>query len=406
MNAIKMMKILEDNAYIRTSGTPEELRCAHYIQEQVAELGLKADLQPFDVAVAKIQEAVLEIDGVSYPCTGYLCAGNWDVEAPLYYLRKDDEISLQHCKGKIVLLDTFVGIWKYQDLLEAGAVGYITCNGGLYTPDRDIDQKEQRSFVHKGNRMPAVNIHATDAVKIVRSRGKVAHIHLKQEEWTGKSHNVVLDIPGEIDDYIAFTAHYDSTPLSVGVYDNMSGAVGLLYMAEYFAKNPQRYSLRFIWCGSEERGLLGSKDYCSHPDWIKNCVMNLNLDMIGCLMGHFLSCVTGDDKISSYISAYSAEMGFQNDVYHDVYASDSTPFADKDIPAVSFARYPVQGMYGYHDRYDTIEIMDGEQMAEDFEFILNLAKRLASAKYFPFERKMPENMRAKLDNYLGIKRAK
>ena len=42
-------------------------------------------------------------------------------------------------------------------------------------------------------------------------------------------------------------------------YDNMSGSVGILGIAEHFAKNPHRYGLRFIWCGSEERGLLGSK---------------------------------------------------------------------------------------------------------------------------------------------------
>jgi hypothetical protein len=134
--------------------------------------------------------------------------------------------------------------------------------------------------------------------------------------------------------------------------------------------------------------------------------MNINLDMIGCLMGHFLTCVTADEKVSGYISTMSAELDFQNDVYRDVYSSDSTPFADKDIPAISFARYPVKGMFGYHDRYDTIDIMDGEQMAEDFEFVLAFAKRMASAKHFPFKREMPEDMRKKLDNYLGIKRLK
>ena len=406
MNANEIMKILEDNAYIRTSGTPEELRCAKYIQDKAAELGLKAELQPFDVAMAKIQEAVLEVDGVSYPCTGYLCAGNWDVEAPLYYLRKDDEISLSHCKGKIVLVDSFVGFWKYQDLLKAGAVGYITCNGNLYYTDRDIDQKEQRAFVHKGNRMPAVNIHAESAVEIVRKRGKTARIRLQQEEWTGTSHNVILDIPGQVKEHLAFTAHYDSTHLSQGVFDNMSGAVGLLYLAEYFAKHPQRYSLRFIWCGSEERGLLGAKDYCSHPEWIENCVLNINLDMIGCLMGHFLSCVTADEKVANYLSTMSAELDFQNDVYRDIYSSDSTPFADKNIPAISFARYPVTGMFGYHDRYDTIDIMDGDQMVEDFEFVRTFAERMASAKRCPFAREMPEDMRKKLDHYLGIKRKK
>ncbi len=406
MNPNELMKILEDNAYIRTSGTPEELRCAEYIMNEVRKFGCEAYLEPFDVEMAEIQEAELTVDGISYPCKGYFCAGSWDVEAPLYYLRHTDEIGLRGCKGKIVLLDTFVGYWKYQDLLKYGAVGYITCNGDIYYDDRDIDQKEQRSFVRKDTQMPAVNIHAADAIEIVRRRGKMAHIRLQQEQWMGQSHNVILDIPGEVEEYIAFTAHYDSTHLSVGTFDNMSGTVGLLYLAEYFAKNPQHYSLRFIWCGSEERGLLGAKAYCSQVDRVEKCVMNINLDMIGSLMGKFLTCVTADEKVCHYISALSEEKGFSNDVYQGIYSSDSTPFADKGIPAVSFARNPVRTMFGYHDRRDTIDIMDGEQMQEDFKFVLAFAKRMAGAKHIPFAREMPQNMRDKLDNYLGIKRAK
>jgi len=406
MNAREMMKILEENAYVRTSGTPQELQCAEYIMGKVEEFGGKAYLQPFDVPMADIQEAELTVDGVSYPCKGYFCAGSWDVEAPLYYLRQTDEIALQNCKGKIVLLDTFVGYWMYQDLLKYGAVGYITSNGNRYFADRDIDQKEQRSFVHKGNRMPAVNIHVSDAIEIVKNRGKMARIRLKQEEWVGQSHNVILDIPGETEEYIAFTAHYDTTHLSVGPFDNMSGTVGLLYLAEYFLNHKPHRSLRFIWCGSEERGLLGAKDYCSHPEWIEHCVLNINLDMIGSLMGKFLTCVTADDVVSNYIRVLSSELGWPNEVYQGVYSSDSTPFADKGIPAVSFARNPIRNMFGYHDRYDTIDVMDGQQMQEDFEFVLAFTKRMVDAKHFPFAREMPETVRAKLDNYLGIKRMK
>ena len=49
----------------------------------------------------------------------------------------------------------------------------------------------------------------------------------------GQSHNVILDLPGEGEDYIVFTAHYDSTSLSQGAYDNMSGSVGLLGLAKF-----------------------------------------------------------------------------------------------------------------------------------------------------------------------------
>lgn len=404
MNTKDMMTFLEQTAYIRTGGSDQELQCAKYIQQQIAKFGCNSWLQPFDVPMARIQKAELIVDGISIPCTGYLGAGSYEVEAPLYYLRDTDEMSLSKCQGKIVLLDSFVGYWKYQDLLQHGAVGYITCNGSLFLNDRDIDVKEQRSYVHQGNRMPAVNIHATDAVEIVRRKGKTAKIVLEQEEWVGKSHNVILDIPGETEDYIAFTAHYDSTHLSIGVYDNMSGAVGLLYLAEYFAKHPQHHSLRFIWTGSEERGLLGAKYYCSDDSRIEKCVMNINLDMIGCLMGKFISCVSAGESMKNYIAAMSAELDFPNDAYLGIYSSDSTPFADKNIPAVSFARSALRSMAGYHDRYDILEVMSGEQMEEDFEFVLAFAKRMAAAKHCPFEKKMPEMIREKLDNYLGRKR--
>lgn len=406
MNATELMQILRDNAYVRTGGSEQEYSCAKYIADKVSSLGGNAVLEPFEVPMAEMELAELTIDGVYVPCTGYLCAGSWDVEAPLYYLRDFGKVSLSHCKGKIVLLDSFVGYWAYQDLVDAGALGYITCNGSLFLDERDTDIKEQRSYVHKGNRMPAVNIHAADAVDIVKKHGKMAHIRLKQKEWTGVSHNVILDIPGETEDYIAVTAHYDSTPLSVGVYDNLSGCAGLLYLAEYFLQNPQHYGLRFIWTGSEERGLLGAKAYCADEKRIENCVLNINLDMIGCLMGKFISCVSAEEKMCNYLSAMSDELGWQNNVYQGIYSSDSTPFADKNVPAVSFARNALRSMAGYHDRYDILDVMSGEQMEEDFAFVLAFAKRMAAARLCPFEKKMPDNIRAKLDNYLGVKRMK
>ena len=124
MNAKDLMKILEDNAYIRTSGTEEELRCANYIRNCLSGMGLEATLQPFDVPMHRILKAELTVDGISVPCTGYFGAGNWDVEAPIYYLRNDDDLSLQGCRDKIVLLDSVVPYWKYQPPAGiAGAAG-------------------------------------------------------------------------------------------------------------------------------------------------------------------------------------------------------------------------------------------------------------------------------------------
>ena len=273
MNAEKIMKILEDTAYIRTGGSEEELRCAEYITELLENMGLKGDILPFEVPMADLFEGRFLADGVDVPCKGYLCAGTGEVEAPFYYLRGKDEYSLSQCKGKIVLLDSYLGYWPYQDMLKYGAVGCITYNGNVNFADRDIDQRELRNYVHNGKRMPCVNINAKDAVDLIERGVSRAKISLKQDEYTGTSHNVFLELPGEIPEYITFTAHYDSTSLSQGAYDNMSGSIGLLALAEHFSENPHRYGLRFLWCGSEERGLLGSKDYCSREENVKDCVL-------------------------------------------------------------------------------------------------------------------------------------
>lgn len=405
MNAENIMKVFSDTAYIRVGGRPEEKKAAEYLRQQVAEFGLEAALEPFDVPLGDIEEAMLLVDGVSIPCKGYMCAGSSTVEAPFYYLRTNDAWSLRQCKGKIVLIDGYLGYWIYQDLLENGAVGFVTYDGHVNYADRDIDARELRSYVSNGKIIPGVNINVKDAVSLIEKGVKSAKIVLKQKEYMGTSQNVVLDMPGEVDEYIVFTAHYDSTPLSQGAYDNMSGSIGLLGIAEHFAKNPHRYGLRFVWCGCEERGLLGSKAYCTaHEEELSKIILNINLDMIGCIMGKFIACATAEEKLVNYIEYFAAEMGHEIKVSQDVYSSDSTPFADRGIPAISFARTSPNNTATIHNSYDTMKLMKGAQMAEDIDFLIAFTSRMANAKLCPVKREMPDNMKEKLDTYLFRKR--
>ena len=405
MDAKKIMKIFEATAYVRMGGTEEELKCAQYLQQCCADLGLEATLESFEVDMATMQEAVFLADGVSVPCKGYLNAGSGEVEAPFYYLRDTSPLSLSLCKGKIVMVDGYMGYWMYQDLLENGAVGFVTYDGNVNYADFDIDQRELRSYVSKGNKIPGVNINAKHAVSLIEKGVTTAKILLKQEEYKGKSHNVVLDLPGQIDETVVLTAHYDSTSLSQGAYDNMSGSVGLLGIAEYFKDHPHRYGLRFIWCGSEERGLLGSKAYVrDHEEELKKFALNINLDMIGCIMGKFIGCCTCEEALVKYLEYMGSELGFPIAVRQDVYSSDSTPFADKGVPALSFARIAPPSTGTIHNSYDTMALMSGEQMVKDIEFIVAFTARMAGSVRCPVSKEIPDNMKDKLDIYLTRKR--
>ena len=407
MELKKIDRIFADTAYIRTGGGEAEKKCAAYLQSLCAEMGLNAQIEPFEVDMATIQEATLTVDGCEIPCKGYLCAGSGEVEAELYYLPLSNKYALSKCKGKIVLIDGYLGYWMYQDLLENGAVGFITYDGNANYVDEDIDQRELRSYVSKGVKIPGVNINAKKAIELVKNDAKMAKIVLKQDEYKGESQNVVLDLPGESDEWIVMTAHYDSTSLSTGAYDNMSGSIGLLAAAERFSKEKHHYGLRLVWCGSEERGLLGSKAYTAqHEEELGKVVMNVNLDMIGCIMGKFIACCTSEEKLVSYIEYFADEQGFPVKPYQDVYSSDSTPFADKGIPAVSFCRAAPPNTAVIHNSYDTLKVMKAAQMAQDMDFINNFLARMLNAARCPVAREMPDNMKDKLDTYLCRKRAK
>jgi len=406
MNPKEIMQIFEDTAYVRMGGSQEELRCAEYIREKCAQMGLQAQIMPFPVDMATIQEATLTVDGQEVTCKGYLCAGSAEVEAPFYYLRDTSAVSLAQCKGKIVMVDGYLGYWKYHDLLDNGAVGFITYDGNINYADEDIDQRELRSYVSKGEKIPGVNINAKVAMELIRKGSKNAKITLKQEEYTGESRNVILDMPGEVDEYIILTAHYDSTSLSQGAYDNMSGSVGLLGIAESFVGKPHRYGLRFIWCGSEERGLLGAKAYCQDEEALKKAVLNINLDMIGCIMGDFAATCSTEEALMHYIQYMGLELGMGVRTRQDVHSSDSTPFADKGVPAVTFVRRSPPNTGTIHNSYDTMALVSGEQMAADIAFITAFTGRMANAACCPVKRVIPDCVKEKLDIYLCRKRDK
>ena len=401
-------EILSRTDMVRFSGTAEEKAAAEYLKSVCEEMGVSARLESFDVDTAEIHTAHLAADGREIPCRGYRLCGSGAVEAPLCYLPNTDAASLSLAKGKIVLLDTGITYWVYHDLLDAGAVGFITYDGDVRYPDRDIDQKTLRPYVSKGQKVPCVSINAKDAFELVQAAPETVSIRVEQTESVVSSQNVIAEIPGRTEEWIALSAHYDSTFLSHGAYDNMSGCVGLLGILDALrGKAPLRRGLRFIFCGSEEVGLLGSKAYtAAHEKELDKTVLNINLDMIGTYMGKFIACVSAEDKLLHYLEYLCALRGWGLNARQDVYSSDSTPFADHGVPALSFARIAPKSQATIHNRYDTRELLSEKQLSADIDFLSDFTLSMADAVRCPVSREIPENVKNRLDEYLLRKRKK
>jgi hypothetical protein len=128
--------------------------------------------------------------------------------------------------------------------------------------------------------------------------------------------------------------------------------------------------------------------------------------MIGSVMGKFIAACTTEEKLVSYITYMGYELGFPIAAKQDIYSSDSTPFADCGVPAVSFARLGPNHTGTIHNCYDTAKLLKAEQMEEDIDFLVAFTDRMANAKMCPVAREIPDSMKEKMDNYLGRKRAK
>jgi len=407
MDHSKMKRIFIDTDFVHTSGTPEELKVAQYLKACCEELGVRAWIESFPVPMAEMESCEVLADGRSVPCKGFYCSGSGTVEGELYYMTGSDPVSIEAARDKIVLMhQPGVNPFLYKDLMKVGVKAILFRCGNLNYPNTDIDQRDLRAkVVGEERKVPCAMIHVSDAVELVKNKVKNIRISISQKEYEGASHNVVAEIPGRRDEFIALSAHYDTTSLSHGSYDNMSGCVGLLNVMEALREKNLNYGLRFVFCGSEERGLLGSKAYAGeHEAELEKIALNINLDMIGTIMGKFIACASSEDRLAHYVSYMGAELGFPVESKTGVYSSDSTSFADKGVPAISFARMAGDNIAPIHCRYDTMDVLSMEQMEADSAFITEFTRRMADAAVCPVKREIPESIRKELDEYLYIKK--
>ena len=395
----------------RTAGSENELKAANLIKEEVEKLGGDAYFEEFDVDYSEIKVAKLSFDNkYEIECKGAGYSGSTDengVSGEFCYISSDEELEMTNLKDKIVLIQAKRVPHKYyMKALKDKALGLIVTTGDVYKKDKDVDLDPylNREPDYKEGLIPTLMIRLKDAEYIVEKMPKYANLTLIANDSKRKSRNVIAEIKGsEIpNEVITFTAHYDSVLFSKGAYDNGTGAITLLEMFNYYKNNQPKRTLKFIWCGAEEMGLLGSKAYTNmHESEVKDDhVLNINIDMVAVTLGYDIACVTGENEIISNIKYVSKELGFPIHTYQGVYSSDSTPFADKGVPAISFARLAKAGGAKIHSHDDVIERLSEANYIKTCNFIKELSSRWINSVIFPVEKNMPANMLDEIDYYL------
>ena len=205
--------------------------------------------------------------------------------------------------------------------------------------------------------------------------------------------NVIGYIEGtdKKDEYVFLTGHYDhlgkqSNEIYYGADDDGSGTVGVIEMAEAFAKakqegNGPRRTVVFMTVSGEEKGLWGSEYYSDHPVFpLDKTTVDLNTDMVGRIdterktgdTSNYIY-VIGHDKISSDLPVINEGVNNKynnltldykfddpNDPERIYFRSDHYNFARKGVPILFF--YDGMLLADYHKPTDTVDKINLELM--------------------------------------------
>lgn len=410
MNGQRMFDWLKSVGYTRVGGTLEELKAATTIKEEIEKMGGTASIVPFEVNAFDIKKASLkaykENAEKEFTVSAYgWCGESINLTAPFYYFEGIDDVSKAEVRGKIALVNGYVGYDIYKALVENKAVGFISYSGEIRDEDSlcDLDQRELRTLLATLGVIPGVHMHVKSAFDLVNFEPEKVTIEIEQSQTIGESRNVISEIEGvDKDEVIVFTAHYDSVLFSKGVYDNGAGSVTQLELYKHFTQSKPKKTLRFIWCGSEERGLLGSKAYVKtlSKEELDKIILCVNTDVGGPVLGRDAVNVIGEMEVVNYINALAKEVGFSVKVSQAIYSSDCIPFADLGIPAVNFMRFGAPGTAYIHNRHDTLLFMSAKSLENTANFVKSFSEKIMDSYVFPINKKVPQNMVDEVNKYL------
>ena len=155
-------ELLKKMSFERLGGSKEELACANLLLDELQTVGIKGELESFQIDYSEVQEVsfeVLEPYYKKYNVTAYKMSGNTEInglEAPFLYVENGLDVNLKEAKDKIVLLNGAVGYKTYKKLVEAKALGFVALSGSIYDreDETDLEERQLRERHYQNRKIP------------------------------------------------------------------------------------------------------------------------------------------------------------------------------------------------------------------------------------------------------------
>jgi aminopeptidase YwaD len=389
----------------RVAGSQAELAAAHLLMDEIRTTGLEPQQETFLVHTVEEASATLDVLSpyqASISCQAVSFSGETAIgglEAPLVYVEGATPQHLRRIRDSIALVSVFFGRLdehRYEQLVRHGALGFV-CIG---EPAKREAVRSMLEFecVERWGRRPGVFVAFDDGLRLVREHAEYVRLTVRQVEQEAQSSNVVAEVRGTEcpDEVILIGAHYDTHRDIDGAHDNGAGTVAAMELLRYFVVHPPRRTLRFVWFGSEEMGMVGSYAYANrHSAELSEVTLMLNLDMGGGILGQDTVSISGPPELRTFFELLNSEKGLGLSIDEQTYGGDPVPFLEAGIPTATVYRWSGTASFA-HSVDDCLALVDGPHLAWLAEIGLALLAPAANAYSSLFRRELPEEVRLDL----------
>ena len=405
------LEFVKNLSFVRYGGTAAEKQAAEFIKGEIEKAGGSAELTPFQINASTYTSHVTRVTApyecdiatVPFGMCGNMPAPGKDLK--LVYADRGTErdlIGLDDLSGCVVMVNS-ITLDAYKQLAKRNASAIFAIMGKYYHNNEEAGMyaRNLRPKYLEAGIIPTFYINAHDATELLRNGAETIHIELEQTDGEATSHNVVAVIEGseKPEESIVITGHFDSLPIGPGAWDNATGSAALMGLYLYFRENAPKRTLRFVWCGAEEQGLLGSKAYIEQNEELvkENVKFCFNFDMCGTILGPNSIFITGGKELEDFVELFCRETGYSAKTRTGVHSSDSAPFADMGIPAIGLSRGTSTSEI--HTCRDTMFPLSEQALKANICFATQMISRVVNSTILPVDKGMPDNIKKELDEY-------
>ena len=441
----------------RSAGTLDELKASMWLAEKYKSIGLKPAgddgtyFQFFNLLRNHVSDrSGVQINNITYTLwkdVAIAQMANITLHDPIIYLGNatmvdtnkldvGDKVVAVEANAKGINLNVSLPTWRYNryilnlygaPLLRRGVKAIIfiadetaeqawndaaeNFKRGTYDIDGGVNENLTTT-------VPVLWLHQS-AKKDIQTNTATINANIIISKYAYPSVNVVGVIPGTDPklktEYVLYSGHTDAhgirneikgDSIYYGADDNGSVDVAMLANARAFVKYPAKRSILFVIHGAEERGLLGSRYYSSHPTVpVSSITVVLNGDMIGrnntdsaAFLGMLPPHRNSLELVNMVLAANKEGPNFALDTTWDkvnhiegwYFRSDHLPYARLGIPSIMYTTLLHPDYHTPQDNAENINYPKLKKMA-DWMFrtgwkVANSEQRPATDKNFKLER--------------------